>query len=307
MSEPPNNPQRPNSPQPADNPSAPDDPQPPNDPQPADHGWQPPDATGSPPVEGAPSAAPSAQAAETAAPEASEERPPPYQGAYGGLPAYPSPAQPGQDPQGHAQPGYGPPAPGQPPYGQPAYAPLGHGGPGDGLAGRGARLGAAVLDGLIVGVVSVPFVVQAIRWDRLKEAADAGTTVDATDIYDIPRLLAGYAIAFVLGFAYYTVLHVRYGQTIGKRAAGIRLVRADDRSAVSWGQVLARQGFVYALTIGTAVLNLVGPLGGVVGLAGLLDNAWILWDPRRQSVHDKIAGTVVVKVTPWTSNPYAKS
>ncbi|WP_067455825.1 RDD family protein [Actinomadura macra] len=229
------------------------------------------------------------------------DRPPPYQGSYGSgpgaaqpLPAYPQQAGPQQYPQG------------QPPYGQPAYGPPGHGGPADHLAGRWARLGAGLLDGLIIGAVSLPFLLQAIRWDRLEEISESGETASASDMYDIPRLLVGYAIAFVLGFTYYTVLHARWGQTVGKRAAGIRLVRASDQAAVSWGQSAARQGFVYLITIGTAFLNLLGPAGGLVGIVGLLDNAWILWDPRRQALHDKVAGTIVVKAPAWAPNPYAK-
>ena len=33
------------------------------------------------------------------------------------------------------------------------------------------------------------------------------------------------------------------------------------------------------------------------GLFTLLDGLWPLWDPRRQALHDKIAGSVVVRVT----------
>ncbi len=73
------------------------------------------------------------------------------------------------------------------------------------------------------------------------------------------------------------------------------------------GQAVARQAFVYAITIVTVVLNFVTPAAGILGLVGLLDNAWILWDERRQALHDKVAGTVVMKATPWTPNPYART
>ncbi|MFD0685086.1 RDD family protein [Actinomadura fibrosa] len=288
--------------------------EPPQKPQPSGDDWRPPD---SPASGGASSGDTSAtESAQDAPAEAPDDRPPPYQGAYGGLPAYgqpvPGASDPGQGASGYGQPapgqpfpGHAPPGYGQPGYGQPGYGPPGHGGQGDPLAGRGARLGAGILDGLIVGLVSVPFIIQAIRWDKLQDAADSGTTIAPDDIYDIPRLMIGYAITFVLGFAYYVVAHARWGQTVGKRAVGIRLVRASDLGAVGWGQVCARQGFVYLFSIGTAVLNLLGPFGGVLGLVALLDNAWILWDQRRQAVHDKVAGTVVVKAAPWIPNPYA--
>ena len=31
------------------------------------------------------------------------------------------------------------------------------------------------------------------------------------------------------------------------------------------------------------------------GLFALINESWLLWDPRRQCLHDKAAGTVVVK------------
>lgn len=260
-----------------------------------------------------------------------DDRPPPYQGAYGEKPGYgpPAPGQqppvapggppaPGQTPaQGqppygqqpaYGHPGYAPPGPGQQGYGgQPAYGPPGYVDQKALYAGRWARLGAAVLDGLIIFVVSIPFLLQAIRWDRMADMAESGESMsDPADVYNIPRLLAGYAIAFVLGFAYYTVQHAKWGQTVGKRAAGIRVVRADDHLAVSWGQAAGRQAFVYGLAILSGLLNVVGAVGLLASVAGLLDNAWILWDERRQALHDKVAKTVVVKAGPWAPNPYAR-
>ncbi|NDU76175.1 hypothetical protein GWI34_26625 [Actinomadura sp. DSM 109109] len=175
------------------------------------------------------------------------------------------------------------------------------------LAGLGARFGAGILDSFVIGIVATPAVLFSIRWDRLQEMAESGEPMtNPLDLYDIPRLLAGYAVAFLLGFAYFTVLHARWGQTLGKKAFGIRLVRAADLSAVSWGQAIGRQAFVYAISMATGALNLLSPVAGILGIAGLLDNAWILWDGRRQALHDKVAGTVVVKATPWTPDPYAR-
>ena len=38
------------------------------------------------------------------------------------------------------------------------------------------------------------------------------------------------------------------------------------------------------------------------GIGGLIDVAWILWDPRKQALHDKVAKTLVVTAVP--PNPY---
>ncbi|TDC97362.1 RDD family protein [Actinomadura sp. 7K507] len=287
--------------------------EPPHTPKPADGGWQSPDA----PAPGDP--APDTPDTPAAA-DATPERPPPYQGTYGAQPGQAPPppvagygqaGQPVQPHPGYGQPGYGPPA--QPGYGHPGYGPPGHphpghAGPQDMLAGRWARLGAAVLDALVLSVAAVPAVLVSIRWDKMQESVESGEPItDPWALYDIPRLLAGYAVVFLLGFAYFTIMHAKRGQTLGKMAVGIRVVSAADQSAISWGQALGRQAFVYVITIATTVLNVLVPAGAVIGMLGMLDNAWILWDERRQAVHDKVAGTLVVKAVPWVPNPYARS
>jgi uncharacterized RDD family membrane protein YckC len=69
------------------------------------------------------------------------------------------------------------------------------------------------------------------------------------------------------------------GQTIGKRAVGIR-VRNEHGGPAGYGHAFAR--------------NLVGRMIGLVPLVGLIDVLWPLWDDRRQCLHDKAGGTLVV-------------
>ena len=65
------------------------------------------------------------------------------------------------------------------------------------------------------------------------------------------------------------------GQTPGKRVLGIRVVRLDGQP-VTWWHAFERAG------------------GYAAGFAtGTLGFAQIYWDPNRQAIHDKIAGTVV--------------
>ncbi len=66
------------------------------------------------------------------------------------------------------------------------------------------------------------------------------------------------------------------GRTPGKRLTGIRVILLDGKS-LSWWMAFERAG------------------GYAAGLAtGLLGFAQVFWDPNRQAIHDKIAGTVVV-------------
>lgn len=234
---------------------------------------------------------------------------PPYGGEqqpYGGQPGYGQPGY-GQQQPGYGQPGYGQQQPygGQPGYGQPGYGqeqpypgqggpygglPRYQGGPGEyadpsaGLASRWARLGAAIIDGIIVGIVvgliSLPFV----NWDHVIH--NNGT------MYDGARVGTN-AISIVLGFLYFWLMTARWGQTLGKMLLKIRVVRQDDGLAVTNGQAAGRAAFYTVL-------------GGICGCIGLIDVAWILWDPRKQALHDKVARTVVIKAGAHLPDPYVR-
>jgi uncharacterized RDD family membrane protein YckC len=43
------------------------------------------------------------------------------------------------------------------------------------------------------------------------------------------------------------------------------------------------------------VYALVPAVPSVGGLFALINESWLLWNPRRQCLHDKAAGTVVLK------------
>jgi uncharacterized RDD family membrane protein YckC len=70
------------------------------------------------------------------------------------------------------------------------------------------------------------------------------------------------------------------GQTLGKRACGIR-VRDENGGPASYGQALGR--------------NLVGRVIGAIPFVGLIDVLWPLWDANNQCLHDKAASTIVVR------------
>jgi len=80
-----------------------------------------------------------------------------------------------------------------------------------------------------------------------------------------------------LGF-YFTVLPVFWkGRTLGKRLTGTRVVRLSGEK-IGWWSSFSRFG------------------GYAAGLAtGLLGFLQVLWDPNRQGIQDRIAGTVVVR------------
>ena len=98
---------------------------------------------------------------------------------------------------------------------------------------------------------------------------------------------------FGIALAYYWVQHAAWGATIGKRALGMRVVTAADRSRIG---VRAAGLRAAAFLIGPmAFLLLPGPLNILGGLLWLADTGLILLDSRAQCLHDKLAGTIVVR------------
>lgn len=71
------------------------------------------------------------------------------------------------------------------------------------------------------------------------------------------------------------------GQTVGNRAVRTRVVDAQTGGPVDPRRSAIRAGVMWVLTI-----TFVG---------GILDILWPLWDRRKQTLHDKAAGTLVVR------------
>jgi hypothetical protein len=108
----------------------------------------------------------------------------------------------------------------------------------------------------------------------------------------VTAFLGGIADDLGIGFGwaalYFTAfLALWNGQTPGKRALGIRVIRLDGRR-IGWWIAFERFGG-YAASIWT-------------GLLGFLQ---ILWDRNRQGFHDKLAETVVISVRPAAAAPPA--
>jgi uncharacterized RDD family membrane protein YckC len=212
-------------------------------------------------------------------------------------------------------------APGQPPYGtapgqphgahQPSPAPsYGRAGSGTGsqtardpaLAEWWQRLVARLVDGLILVILTSPFWGPALfrvyhRVQRLASQYPDLTQPAATQAFNngVSQLMAGMLGTFLLigvgvgvvSFGYDWLQHGLWGQTIGKRVMGTKVVTADTRAPIS-GNAACGRAAVYAL---------VPAVPSVGGLFALINESWLLWDPRRQCLHDKAARTVVVKTS----------
>ena len=199
--------------------------------------------------------------------------PPPPAPGYGAGPASGGYGGPGA-PSG----GYGPtsgsygPAPGgypPPPYGGGAAGPVDYG-----LATFGQRAGAFVIDGFITwAVLMFGFIV-------------AGMTTPESSFENPDPGPSALGWLFILLTSVATILYFPLcegrpeGQTFGKRAMTIRVVRDSNGAPLG-----------YLLAFGRTISRFFDYF--LFGL-GLL---WAIWDPKHQTWHDKIAGTVVVRTS----------
>ena len=138
------------------------------------------------------------------------------------------------------------------------------------LASVGQRLAGALVDGLLTSmVVVVPLLLGLVDVSRLQGG--------------IP---SGWALALLVFGAVYTVVPVAlWGQTMGKVAVGTRVVAEGDGSVPGWRRSAVRWGLP----------GLVGRLPYVGLLVSFAIMASLVLDARRRGLHDKAAGTIVVR------------
>lgn len=177
----------------------------------------------------------------------------------------PSGGAPGGGPYGGGP--YGEPAPPPPEYGTgaPYGAPAG---PAPGmppLGGRGRRLLARIIDGVLVAAVCSLVVGWFVDWNSRSGEA---------------------TMSLVVGLVYWvyeSLLLSRDGQTLGKKAVRIRVARLADGAVPTPGEAWGRAA-VYTL-----------PSVLCCGLWVVIDGGLCLFDkPYQQCVHDKTVRSVVV-------------
>ncbi len=148
------------------------------------------------------------------------------------------------------------------------------------LASRGARLGAAVLDTIIVMfAISVPAVAGVVLMGQAEKGEGDDVSVAAVLCF----VLAGVVMIGLL--VWNAVWLTKYGQTLAKRMLKIRIVSfPEGRNA----------GFVKAFllrTVVNAIINQVVPLYGIV-------DACFIFRQDQRCLHDLIADTTVVECEP---------
>ena len=146
----------------------------------------------------------------------------------------------------------------------------------DDLASPWQRVGAATIDGLLMGFPWGVLVV-ILFYDQ-----------DSSSL----RVPLPVTLAFgVLAAAYEVVGTAMVGQTVGKHVVGIRVCSGRDLDRPGWLRAGKRWGLF-------AVAGYVPFVGWLLSLAIPLP---VLWDQSRQGLHDKFADTLVLRnhAVPW--------
>jgi uncharacterized RDD family membrane protein YckC len=165
---------------------------------------------------------------------------------------------------------------------------------------RYSTFGARFVAGIIDGLVFIPLAIVNIFF------------IDSPDD-GVALFLIWTAIAYSSGWLYTVLLHARYGQTLGKRAMGIKVLDVSESRIPTLSQAFLRDSVYIALSALTlAYLFVIVIRGDYTEVAltqsaparimNLIGMAWFLTEvvtmltnDKRRALHDLIARTVVVR------------
>jgi uncharacterized RDD family membrane protein YckC len=190
---------------------------------------------------------------------------------------------------------------------------------GEPLSGWWWRVLAQIIDifsiGLVANIASIPaqIAIQGEMQDVMDEFqrkidANPQATPDFGQFLgDVAGIYRDHAMwlflpTLILTTALYAFFLRWKGATPGKLAVGLRVRLRDQPGQLPWSTIVVRIGAQSLIpTLATVVALLSGSLAllAVVALSfavyGLLDPLWAAWDSKRQTIHDKLARTNVVR------------
>jgi uncharacterized RDD family membrane protein YckC len=151
------------------------------------------------------------------------------------------------------------------------------------LAGRLRRLGAAILDGIIVGfLVYTPLLFAGGLGEAFAEVARTGNMLAFWGVFTGVAGIVSLALLIAWGVVTYRLVDAN-GQTIAKKWLGIKVVRSDGSKATV-GRIFWLRNVVNTVI---SVIPLIGSFYGLI-------DALFIFGERKQCVHDKIADTIVI-------------
>ena len=153
------------------------------------------------------------------------------------------------------------------------------------LAGRGMRLLAVILDGILMSVIQWPLYLM-LGGSRLMANMVANPEL-ARDPFAIwGQMLGAMWPGWLLTIAIQVWCLHAYGGTLAKKILGLRIVRTDGSRATAVRLIFGR---------GTAAL--VPAMIPLLGMLWFLIDSLMIFRESRRCLHDEIADTIVVTAT----------
>jgi uncharacterized RDD family membrane protein YckC len=152
------------------------------------------------------------------------------------------------------------------------------------LASWGSRVGAQLIDGIIIGAGALILFLPIGAALGVGAASGSDTGLGAVIVGALFWVLCVAIIAVL----YAPILMARTnGKTVGRMVTNIRVVRTSGEP-ITFGFAMLREVAVKAIGFGAA--------GSVTaGIANLADYLWPLWDEENRALHDFVVNTRVVR------------
>jgi uncharacterized RDD family membrane protein YckC len=162
----------------------------------------------------------------------------------------------------------------------PGYTPYATAQAAPNYASFGARFGALFIDGLIQVLFTLPAI---IAFFTVPTEIKACTVNDEPALCEVPTgsgwaIIVGLGVVGTIAFWVIYCKKVAAGQSWGQKATGVRIVDVRTGGSISAGRVFGRQ-----------ICRIFS------GFLCYLGYFWMLWDKQKQTWHDKMVSTIVVK------------
>ncbi len=152
------------------------------------------------------------------------------------------------------------------------------------LADPWLRIGASVIDFIIMVIVSIPFGIGAAfsAFDGSSDGVDVSVNVGLA------------FVAAFIGAAYFTLMNTYLSATVGKLVLGLRIVKADGTEPLGMPDG-PKRSLMHLLSIVGAIPIIGFFVSAVQFIVALVSLVFLFTDPQHRTVMDRFADTYVVK------------
>lgn len=148
------------------------------------------------------------------------------------------------------------------------------------LANYGVRLGGWIIDWVLVLIVSIPLLIVTHSVHRTAAVVLGNGHVTQRTFH---VGFGGIALQGLIVILYGSILcGSTRGQTVGMMLVGSRAIDEERGGPIGFPRALGRAAFEYLMAI-------------VLLIPWIIDMLFPIWDPKNQTLHDKVTKTVVVK------------